>query len=177
MKRFLNSRGGTEVYIILIVILGAFLLAGGQFILTNIVTPPVEDPKGGPLLGGGGTGESASSSATWKIELVNGKVSCDTAVHKSLAQIAFYGTASGFYRIDVKRGNGYQPIYISGNVYNTFTPNTQNIQVNDLGLGNGDGFNTSEWRAVLFQGGSVSGTTLTGGTQKAEKVFPPTACT
>lgn len=166
----------SDVVIVGIIIIGAFFLIGGQFLLSGLggfgIAPfKDQETSTNPTPGSGDTNNS-----DWSIEQVLTKASCDNANNNSRVELAFKGTAPGFYRIDIKNGNSFQPVFINHTVYNEFKPNTQNIQVNDLTLTNADGFNTKPWRVVLFQGGTISGNDLTGGTQKADREFPATNC-
>ncbi|HMS22940.1 MAG TPA: hypothetical protein PKA38_04245 [Candidatus Levybacteria bacterium] len=171
MKQPLKStKGEAEFLIIFVIIVGAFLLVGGQFLFqaenskknngnTNDTTAPQTPPEN-----------------DWKIELPS-DVQCDNANNTSNVSLAFHGTAPGYYKIEVKSGEVFTPITVNSNIYNTFEPNQQNIQVNDLILSNTNGFNTKPWRATLYEGGTPSGNDLTGGTLKAEKEFEKTNCT
>lgn len=167
-----SSRGGSEVYIILIVILGAFLLAGGQFILTNIVTPPVDTGAPNPLLGGGdgGDGSGSPSSTGWDIQFT--KRSCEgTTAH---AQLVLSGPTKGYADIQFGDGSSYYTYLQMG--YNN--PPTTVISL-DL---TGD-YNTSPIRIILNSGGTFIVTDTTsgegtgsGGTQKKSADFPATNC-
>jgi hypothetical protein len=169
MKQLLKiTKGEAEFIIIFVIIVGAFLLIGGQFLFQadnnkNSNANNTTSPKTPP-------------ADSWKIELPS-DVLCDNTNNTSNVSLAFHGTAQGYYKIEVKNGEVFTPVTLNTNTYNKFEPNQQNIQVNDLVLDNTDGFNTKSWRAVLFEGGTLTGNDLTGGTQRAEKEFEKTNCT
>lgn len=164
--------------VIIIIIIGAFLLVGGQFLLKGpgifSVLPAPSDS--GNNAGSGGGNPPVTGQPAWSIEVVNGKGSCDNTAHSYKIDVAFHGTAPGFYKIEVKNGSTYNPIYINNNIYNTFTPNGQNVQANSLTLANSDGFNTNSWRIDLYEGGTLSGNNLTGVVSQIEKDMDKTSC-
>ncbi|MBP6913315.1 MAG: hypothetical protein KBC00_01770 [Candidatus Levybacteria bacterium] len=170
MKQLLKTtRGEIEFLIIFIVIVGAFLLVGGQFLFQ------AENSKKNNGNANDTGSPQATPSSSWRIELPS-SVQCDSTNNTSNVTLAFHGTANGHYKIEIKNGEIFTPVTINENIYNSFEPNQQNVQVNDLVLDNTDGFNTKSWQVILYEGGTASGNDLTGGTIKAEKEFEKTNC-
>lgn len=173
MQRFWQ-KGASELYVVIVVIIGAFLLAGGTMVFQNIMS---SDAFTGGLSGGSPSG--SSGSGTWSIVTVTN--TCDNTNHIAHVSFALHGTAAGFYRIDIKNGSTYAPITITdesgkANTYTPFTPNSDNIQDIQLNLLNSDGYNTDPWRITLYQGGAPNGTDLPGGTQQAQQDMNATGC-
>lgn len=175
------SRGDSDMIVVIVILVGAFLLVGGQFLLHGLGGFGI-GPKGPGTPGdsGGSITPTPAAAATWSIEQINGKSSCDSTTHDSKTEIALHGPEAGFYKFEVKNGDTYEPVYIesegSSNIFNAFTPNTQFLQLLDLNLKAQDGFNTKPWRVLLFQGGTLEGSTLKDGVQKVEKNFDATGC-
>lgn len=172
MKRFLkySSRGDTDMVVVLVILIGAFLLIGGQFFFQK--PKPTNRSGGNP----GGGGNSVVPLPAWRIEIVANTGACDNTKHEYNVDIAFHGPSSGFYKVEVLDGTSYVPVYINNSIYNSFTPNEQHVQVNTMNLANSDGFNSKQWKVILYEGGTLSGNDLTGATQQVKKDMDATDC-
>lgn len=170
MRLFKNSRGETDILVVIIIIIGAFLLIGGQFLFQKTKPTTQRNP-------GGNSGSSKDTlPPAWRIEQITNGANCDSESQSSQVGIAFHGTAPGYYRIEIQNNDVFQPVRTEGAIYNTFTPNANNVQANTLLLKNADGFNTKTWKIVLLRGGTLSGNDLTNAIQMAEKEFPAINC-
>lgn len=125
------SRGNSEIPIIIIVVLGAFFLAGGQYIFQGQVssdktakTPTIEDKVGDE----------------WKITI--GNKTCDAAAHKASVDISLFGPKTAKYAISIMKNGAYTPL-LPGD-YKT-PPN----QTDTRSLTNADGFDVNPWRVEL----------------------------
>lgn len=153
MPSFLKSnKGGMELIVVVVVILAAFMFAGGESFLDGAI--PSEEITPTPTV-------TNSSSNAWSIEYIS--TVCDATQHISNVSVGFHGPQTGYFTIS-----------IDGTVKSTnqYTPNVQNTEVVSLPLPNSMGFNTKSWSLELFSGG----TNMTGGTSKATKTMDATNC-
>lgn len=171
MFNFRSQKGDIEFLILIVVIIGAFTLAGGQYIFDTLPkgnakpTPTVIPlPTGGTGGIGGGLNQEVTTPG-WSIEIVSSI--CDSVKKESLVTFALRGTAGGYYSI-LLRTNGSTP-YTYGFIDNE-------LQVSSLNIKNTLGFNTNPWSVKLYEGGSESGGNFTGGTLKVSKNMSATGC-
>ncbi len=158
----LGNKGQIEFLLLAIVALGAFFMAGGQYIMNTL-------PKGGfdptasssatPAPGGTGTG-----SAEWKIDIA-GTSSCDKPTRKAIVSVALSGKEKGYFGFGLKD---------QGQLTSEFS--TLPTQIEELSLSADDNFNTKPWQIKLFSGGSGSGHSFSGGTLQVTKDMDPTNC-
>lgn len=160
-----NERGGAEVFIVVIVILIAFLLAGGEFLLGNAF--PLPDSLG---IGGGtpvGSAPGASPSAQWEVTLEDG--GCNATTGQALYTAGLFGPTRGYYTLSVRSGASYTPV-----LSELFTeiPN----QAVRFELDGDDGFRNNPWKVELFEMNPISPESVTGGALKATADGQPTGC-
>lgn len=143
---FEYSRGYTEVFVIIIVILGAFLLSGGQLLFQNNTnTFSTSDP--------------GSSSGAWSISYV----SKGCAALGEEIEITAKGPGTGYVAVELKNGSTFQTV-----LSDEFKPGLTNISIwSSLPLEKSLGFNTNPWRIKLFKGGDKTGAQWSGGDEKA----------
>lgn len=159
-----NSRGGTDIFVLLVVILGAFFIAGGQMIFQKS-TP--ETPQAGGANSGSTTPTPTSATADQSqiIEIITNL--CDNTIHRGNITVAFHGTEKGYFSFGLKEAGAHQYTY-------EFSPVTLDHQ--ELHVENVDGFNTKPWQIQLFSGGTKNGDVFSGGTSVASKDMQPTGC-
>lgn len=158
---FKNSRGETEIFVLVVVILGAFLLAGGQLLFQNNEDTSLSQPAAGGT-NGGTTQPPAGSTDLIQV------ISQGCSANQGNATIAFKGASAGYISFGLTEANKTQ-----------FTkPYTPPVQSADLTLLNSDGFNTKPWQIQLFSGGTQDSTgKWSGGTSQAPtKDMPATGC-
>lgn len=168
----MDQRGGTEIYIVVVVILIAFLMAGGEFLLGNAfplpdsLNPFQNTPANGGNGGSGGNGGNSTNPTTWSVDLSNR--GCSTG--KNITTATVTGTASGYISVEISNGaGGFAPVQTRA-----FT--NLPTSVYELNLPNDLGFNTTAWRVQVFQGGTNSNGNFSGGTVQASKNGSPTGC-
>lgn len=164
--KFKNSqKGGSEIFIVVIVVLIAFLLAGGEFLLGNAFPLPDSLGLGGPV--GSGNPPGATPSAQWDVTLEDS--GCNTATGQANYTVGLFGPSRGYYTLSARTGATYIPI-----LSEQFTqiPN-QSVR---LELDSDDGFGANPWKVELFEINPSSPESVTGGTLRASQDGQPTGC-
>lgn len=152
-----SSKGNSEIPLIIIVIIGAFFLAGGQYMFQGLTS--TDDTSINP-----GSGSAPLPSSDWSIELED--TTCDSTSNLSKVTVVLHGPSAGYYTITIDSQ------VASTNVY---TPSAQNNQTIELPLSNNLGFNTKPWIIKLFSGIIPVGTNTS--TPQTQKDMEPTSCT
>jgi hypothetical protein len=173
MISFRSQKGDIEFLILAVIIIGAFVLVGGQYIFdtlpkNNILSPSITPGAGGDPGGNNNNGnpeENEVATPGWSIKEVASS-NCDDEKNASLVNIEFTGTADGYAKT---KSNGNFPAFA-----HEFKKPKQSITFT---LANEEGYGTNLWKIELFEGGSVSNKVGSGGTVKASKNMQPTGCT
>lgn len=167
-----NSYGNIEVIIIVIVILGASVLVGGQYIFDSLGVSPRMQNFPFPGIGGtnptnpGGGDSKEVNTPGWEINFISS--SCDTKAKAAFVNVTFLGTQNGYYAVAVEKNGVLSQVFS-----NDFAPPLEGFE---LKLVNSDGFNTNNWQLQLYEGGSLDTGIYKGGTIKSSKNMKPTEC-
>lgn len=170
--RFFNKnsqKGGVEVFIVIVIVLIGFLLAGGEFLLGSAF--PLPDSLG--IGGGSGTTPPANGG--------NGTSANGITIQtKGCIGAGKSGTSATTVTVTDEKP-GYISLEISNGAGGFATVDTHEFKnlptsVYELKLPNELGFNTSSWRVRLFDGGTENGGDFTGGEEKASANGNPTRC-
>lgn len=157
-------RGDSEIFVLVIVILGAFLLAGGQLLFQSNADSGLSQPSANAG-GGAAATPPAAGAATDYIKVLSSN-GCDNTNHQGNSSIGVTAPAAGYISFGLKDAGSPQ-------FTKSYTPPSQSM---GLTLSNSDGFNTKPWQIQLFSGGTQNGTTWSGGTIAASKDMDPTGC-
>ena len=155
-----RSRGDIEVIILVVIIIGAFLLAGGQYMMSALPWYDNIDNSANNNDSDAGVGDGESASTDWRINVITS--TCDNVLHKANVRIELNGTQKGTYDVSVQNGGTYIKKF-SGD----FT--TIPLHGKYLELYNSDGFDKNKWKIDLYETGST--------TPKTTKEMNPTNCT
>lgn len=153
---FKSQKGGMETFILLVIVIAAFVFVGGQSAFDMIY--PEEDTTPTPT-------PASTNQNLWSIELIS--KTCDNTNNISNVSIGFHGPEKGYFVILVNGGTVQT---------NEYLPSAQGSESVVLPLPNNLGFNSNAWELRLFSGGTQSASGFSGGVQKAEKQFDPTGC-
>lgn len=162
-----SQRGGTEIFIVVIVVLIAFLLAGGEFLLGSAFPLPDSLGIGGGTGNPSGTPGGTNPSADWELTLEDR--GCNTVSNQAVYTLGAFGPTRGYFTLSVKNGEEFTPIL--SELFST-PPN----QSWTLELGNAQGFNKNPWKVELFDVNPTSPETVTGGALKTSRDGSPTGC-
>lgn len=170
--RFFNKnsqKGGVEVFIVIVIVLIGFLLAGGEFLLGSAFPLPDSLGIGGgsgttpPANGGNGTSANGITIQT-KGCIGTGKSGT------SATTVTVTDEKPGYISLEISNG--------AGGFATVDTHEFKNLptSVYELKLPNELGFNTSSWRVRLFEDGTNANGNFSGGTEKNSKDAAPTGC-
>lgn len=162
----IHQTGGVEVFIVIIVVLIAFLLAGGEFLLGNAFPLPDSLGIGGGSSTPGGGGDGTSGGSQNSIVIQNkgciGPLSSTTVIVTN--------SNPGYISLEISNGAGGFAVVETREFKNTPT------SIYELKLPNELGFDKTPWRVRLFEGGTNTNGDFTGGTEKASENGTPTNC-
>lgn len=161
-----SQSGRTDIFIVIVVILIAILLAGGELFLGDFL--PLPDSLSSSLGGGSGTpgDRGTDPAADWSIEIEN--KGCEAQENTSVATVT--GLAPGYISVEISNGAGGFAVIQTDSFTNL------PVSVYELSLPNTLGFNTTPWRVRVFEGGTQNGNDFSGGTEKAVKDASSTGC-
>lgn len=174
MKKLFDIGAPSEVIILLAIIVFSFYLAGGEYILKNVLSNP--NPSSSGAEGDGSEGGTGGQNPTlppnadgWKVELVD--KGCDKDKKEAIYVANITGKTAGYMSVEVQGGdNSFATV--------TTKPFTNlPLSAYDLRLPNDLGFNAKPWRVRVFEGGKEVDTNFSGGTPKAVQNGAPTGCT
>lgn len=164
LKPFKGLVDDSAFIVVVVVIIGAFLLSGGQNMFQSdeetTATTPASTTSSAPP--GSGFGPGASG---WSITYT----SKGCAATGEQIEITARGSGTGYITIEVKNGSDYQ--IVSSDEFKS-SPSIWS----PVTLLKSAGFATNPWRLKIFQGGSNSGGSWSGGTEKAAKDGVSTSC-
>lgn len=172
MLNFRSQKGDIEFLILAVVIIGAFVLVGGQYIFDTLPKNETENSETAPAPdegtggGSGGGGEDEVTTPGWSIEIVSSV--CDDEKKESHISFALRGKEKGYYSVILNK-DGATPY--------TYSFTDKELQVDTLKIKNSLGFNDNPWSIKLYEGGSESGGNFTGGTLRSSKNMSATGCT
>ena len=172
LSRFFGSqRGMSSTYIIIFVIILTFaimLSGGGASLFTgNIASPDIPTPTYDPSAVTPAPTSSSSAVTDWKI--TTSKRGCQTNPAGMLMEIIGEGLSSGYIAVNIEITSGT----FLATAFKEFTPSKQAYS---YVVPNEKKYNTNKWKVEIYEGGTKSGDTFTGGTLKFSVIQDPTGC-
>lgn len=156
LKPFKSLVDDSALYMVVLVIVGAFILGGGHLIL--------EEKDSTTSQAGGATSNPAPE---WSIDYI--KKGCVTG--GADVEITAKGPETGYITLELDNGGGNYSLMSTDEF--KFTPTSVWRPI----LKTATGYSTKPWRLKLFKGGAINGTQWSGGEEKAvSREGTPTSC-
>ncbi len=139
----IGLKGYSYLWILIIIIIGSFFLAGGQFMFEDLNELGI---KPTPTLAPGLSGGNPAPPSEWSLDV---KITCLPNNQTSAAFTVTAPTYHAFLIIQIKNDLGQ---YATNPVFSTVINSaSENAPVKTLE----SGYSTREWQAILYEGNAV----------------------
>lgn len=171
VNNMLGLKGYSYLWLLIIVIIGSFFMAGGQFMFEDLNNLGIE-PSISPVKGAVPPGGANPPPTEWKVLVQNTICTSATAADASITTQAL---ANGYLVFQISNGTTFvNPQGLNG-IY-TFPVTAPGNTTNYSNLG--PAYRTNKWKLILYEGGTLTNGNLTPGTgtERASLEVNPITC-